>query len=201
LAWYSALLLLCATVGHLAVLRAYDAHERQYDNPVVHLPPLPDSIPRLLASVDLVVLGQVVGTSDPRVEEYVLDGMKRHTVLRYHRVRVLEVLKSDAGAHSPQREHITFRQPGGTVDSGGRKVVTTPLEPILRAGNTAILFLNRVPTEPNIYFSPYGPAGILAVQPDQMVEVPGQMQKMPELLHRERIALEQVLALIRGAGL
>ena len=163
--------------------------------PVVHFPPLPPSIPQLVASVDLVVVGRMIGSSGPRVET---DGLNRQSVRRYQQIVVDEFIKGAPPAGS--KPHITVRQAGGTADLNGKQVSEQILQRLLMPGDTAVLFLRPVPGRPDAYYIAYGPSGILVIDKDRMVELTPQMQRMGEFLNRKRVPVDEVLGLLRGAS-
>jgi hypothetical protein len=163
--------------------------------PHVDFPPLPPSIPELVAVVDLVIFGRTVASSGPQIE---LGEANRELVRRYDQVEILERLN---GVPPPgQSGRIMLRQAGGTAQVGGRQVTEPIIQKHLEQGQSAILVLRKLPNRPHIYYVAYGPSGILFVDKKNMVGLPPQMQRMNEFLNRTHIPLDELLGLFRGVG-
>lgn len=165
------------------------------DQPVIHFPPLPPTIPQLVASVDAVVFGQTMNSQGPKVET---DGLNRESVRRYQNIEVLEFLKGSPT--EKQKEHVIVRQVGGAADVNGRRVSEQVIQRVLQPGEKAVLFLRPVPDRPNTYYIAYGPSGVLVVDKEGMVDLPPQMRGMSEFLNRNRIPVNELLNLLRAAG-
>jgi hypothetical protein len=163
--------------------------------PHVDFPPLPPSIPELVASVDLVVFGRMVTSSGPQIE---LDGSNRESVRRYDQVEIVERLKGVPP--QGQSGRIMLRQAGGTGQVGDRKVTEPIIQKHLEPGQSAILLLRKLPNRPNIYYVAYGPSGVLFVDKKNMVELPPQMQRMTEFLNRTHVPLDYLLGIFRGTA-
>ena len=166
--------------------------------PVIHFPPLPPSIPQLVASVELVVFGQMVTGTPPRVESIELDGLTREFVRRYQQVEVLDFLKGRLPPDAPPR--VSVRQVGGVAQVDGRTVSNQIIQRILQPGDKTILFLNRVPNDPAVFYIAHGPDGVLVLDKDKTVELPPRMQGLIELHGRKRVPIDEILGLLRGAG-
>jgi hypothetical protein len=168
--------------------------EKTVINPVVHFPPLPNSIPELVASVDLVVLGRMVKGSAPRVE---MDSRKQLTVRRTQHVEVVELVKGNGDV--ARAGFVTFFQGGGTVNVGSKQVIERPVVRLMEPGETAILFMSKRQDIPDMYHLAYGPASLLITNSDGTVALPTGMQAMPEMLNRKIISVDDLLALLRAA--
>jgi|SRR5687768_9289930 hypothetical protein len=162
--------------------------------PVVDFPAPPPSLRQFAAAVHLVVLAQVTQAGSPVLET---SSKGREFVRRHHQVEILEVLKGPPVVKAGHR--VFVRQEGGTVDLGGREISTQYLQRLLEPGQTVLLFLDPVPNAPaNRYYIAYGPAGGIWIS-DGAGEIPTALRSMPEISSRDRVALQELLVVLRSS--
>lgn len=187
--------LVLACVGLLpsrSSLLAHPQGQRVSTEPKIHFAPLPPTLRQMAQTVDLVVLARVTKTSPPTLET-LPDG--REFVRRYQHVQPVEVLKGD-NTRKPNAV-IVIRQPGGTVDVGGREVSSQYLQRLLEPGDLVLLFLQRTERSPGIYLIAYGPSGAVWVDSSGNTQIPHLMRNLSDISGRATVPLDELLAILR----
>jgi hypothetical protein len=154
---------------------------------------LPPTLREVAEAVDLVLLGRVTQTSNPRVA-LAPDG--REFVQRHQQVAPVEVLKADKLNPKPQR--VVIRQPGGTVEVGGRQVSSQYLYRPLEGGDRMLLFLQRSEDGSGVYLIAYGPPGAVFIDSVGNAQIPDRMRNLPEIAGRAQVPLDELLPILRS---